>query len=295
MSTTYDKPEAAAADYSIDDGKDLDTLPSNLYEYHETAVGIDGYESITDDDIEFFHRRGYLVVNNAFTPEEVAGSLDAMLDLIHGKHPNYKGIQFESVARRMVEDLPPEEKQDYVRKISAFVKFDERLMAMAEQPKLKALVERIIGETPVLYQDQALIKPPKIGREKPWHQDNAYFNLPPETTVVGVWIALDEATPENGCMHIIPATHVQGPVVHFKRRDWQICDTWVATNHTVAVPLKPGGMLLFHGLLHHGTPPTRSEKRRRALQFHYKPASIEMVNPKDRLAVFGSEGKDVTC
>lgn len=154
---------------------------------------------------------------------------------------------------------------------------------------------RLVGDTPELFQDQALLKPPLIGREKPWHQDNAYFNVPPETAVVGVWIALDEATPENGCMYVIPGSHRAGPVIHFKRRDWQICDTDVAADAAWTVPLEPGGCLIFHGLLHHGTPPSRSPQRRRALQFHYKPAGATQIAAEQRLAIFGSEGKDVTC
>ena len=98
-----------------------------------------------------------------------------------------------------------------------------------------------MGANPFMSQDMALIKPPFVGSEKPWHQDQAYFNIPLGQTVVGVWIALDEAVPENGCMYIIPGSHTEGPVIHFKRRDWQICDTEVASDHAIAVPLKPGG------------------------------------------------------
>lgn len=96
-------------------------------------------------------------------------------------------------------------------------------------------------------------------------------------------------------MHIIPGSHRQGPVVHFKRRDWQICDDHVDTTGILAVPLQPGGLLLFDGLLPHGTPPTRSPRRRRALQFHYIPARTGRITEDQRMAVFGSEGKDVTC
>ena len=53
------------------------------------------------------------------------------------------------------------------------------------------VVRRIIGEEPMLFQDMALLKPPRVGREKPWHQDHAYFDLELRTRVVGVWIALD--------------------------------------------------------------------------------------------------------
>lgn len=166
---------------------------------------------------------------------------------------------------------------------------------MSEHPGLIAVLTRLIAEPPVMFQDMALVKPHRIGSEKPWHQDCAYFDLPLGTTVVGVWIALDEATGDNGCMHITPGSHKEGPMVHFKRRDWQICDTHVPVSRNVIVPLKPGGCLFFHGLMYHGTPANRSNKRRRALQFHYKPASSGSISPRERLAIFGSEGKDVEC
>ncbi|HLV33518.1 MAG TPA: phytanoyl-CoA dioxygenase family protein, partial [Spirillospora sp.] len=190
----------------------------------------------------------------------------------------------------------PEQRQDYVRKLAWFVGFEPRLKALSHHPKLLALLERIIGEKAGLFQDMALLKPPLIGREKPWHQDFAYFNLPLGTPVVGVWVALDEAMIENGCMHVIPCSHREGPVVHFQRRDWQICDTDVQVARSVAIPLKPGGILLFDGLLHHGTPPSQSTRRRRAVQYHYKPASVApYADSTERLRVFGPEGKDVYC
>jgi len=136
----------------------------------------------------------------------------------------------------------------------------------------------------------ALIKPPDGGSEKPWHQDKAYFDVALDAPVVGVWIALDEATAENGCMHVVPGSHRGGPVVHFDRRDWQICDTDVQVDEDVMVPLAPGGALLFDGLVHHGTPPNRSEARRRALQFHYTAADAEWVEGGQD--AFGSEGTD---
>ena len=61
---------------------------------------------------------------------------------------------------------------------------------------------------------------------------------------------------------------------HFKRRDWQICDTDVAVDRDVAVPLKPGGVLFWHGMTHHGSPRNRSGLRRRALQLHYRPRGV---------------------
>ena len=136
---------------------------------------------------------------------------------------------------------------------------------------------------PYSFRTWDLIKPPHIGREKPWHQDCAYFNYPVGTTVVGVWIAIDAATEENGCLHIIPGSHREGPTPHFRRRDWQICDTEVAVPKNVTVPFDPGGCLFWHGMTHHGSPTNRSTHRRRALQYHYRPESTVEMTAKERL------------
>lgn len=272
-----------------------DAYPTDLYNFSGIANGVETLDDVSAEQIARFHDQGYLVVHNAFTGDEVQSALDGLLYLISGQHPDFTGLMFENQAKGVsVDDLPAEEKQDYLRKFMWFVEYDERLKALADHPKLRDVLTRMIGETPELFQDMALIKPPRIGREKPWHQDHAYFNLPLETTVVGVWIALDEATVENGCMVINPGSH-RAPAVHFKRRDWQICDTHVNNSGALAVPLKPGGALFFHSYIQHGTPANRTDQRRRAVQYHYKPASAAKIGEELRLTTFGSEGKDVTC
>ena len=274
--------------------------PEHLYRYVGVAQWIDGFAAFAADSarhVAFFREQGYLVIHNAFTADDAQAALQGLLDLIDGKNPEFlktKGIQFEATARDLLPALPVERKQDYVRKLNRYAEFDPRLKAMTVHPQLLAAVTALIGEEPALFADQAMLKPPLIGREKPWHQDHAFFNVPLGTQIVGCWIALDEALPENGCMHVIPRGHKQ-PIVHFKRRDWQICDTDVNTGGIVAVPLQPGGLLFFDGLLPHGTPATHSPQRRRALQLHYIPASVGRITTEERMAVFGSEGKDVTC
>lgn len=270
-------------------------VPEGLYQAKTVARGIQGLDAVTSDSIELFREQGFLVVDDAFSLAEVEDAKAGLSNLIDGNVPEFKGIQFESSAKDILDTLTGEQRLDHVRKLQGFVPFDTRLQALATKPELLSVVSRIVEEEPALYADQALIKPPLIGREKPWHQDAAFFDLPLTSTVVGVWIALDEAMIENGCMFVIPASHGRGPVIHYKRRDWQICDTDVAADEAIAVPLKPGGCLFFHCLTHHGTPPTHSRFRRRALQFHYKPASLPGIKQEERMAIFGSEGKDVEC
>lgn len=266
-----------------------------LYETSVLAPSVEGLDNITEEHIAFYHQEGYLAVENALTPTEMADARDGLVDLILGKNPDFSRIMWEAGAKDRLDELTGEERLDAVRKLFHFVEFDARLMATCENPRLLSVVERLLGEPSKMIQDMALIKPPRMGREKPWHQDKAYFDFPVESRVVGVWIALDAATLDNGCMRVQPQGHHRGPVIHFKRRDWQICDSEIIGQPCVAAPLKPGGLLLFDGLLPHGTPTNFSNSRRRALQFHYAGISAKKTSMEERLAHFGSEGKDVTC
>ena len=292
MNQTEEKPESPG--YVFDSYTEAG-YTRDLYRTSGVAEGIDDFDAFTDAHVRQFHEQGFLAVHRAFSEAETQAALEGMMDLIDGKNPAFKGLQFEHSVRDRLPTMTREQKVDAVRKLLRFIGYDPRLDALSTHPKLLGTLARLMGEPPALFSNQAMIKPPMIGREKPWHQDHAYFNLPMGTCIISAWVALDEAAPENGCMHVIPGSHRDGPVVHFKRRDWQICDTQVATDRILAVPLKPGGCLLWNGLLHHGSPATLSPKRRRALQLHYTPASAGQITAEERLAVFGSEGKDVTC
>ena len=274
-----------------------DAYPDGLYRFAGVADGISGFTAAGPDALNHFRRRGYLVIHRAFTEQEVAAALEEMLMLLTRPPSGFKGgVEFErSAPLGKLEEMAPERRWDYVRKFFNFLEFAPRMRALSQHPQLLRVVRRLIGTEPALFQDMALLKPPYIGREKPWHQDHAYFDLPMDTPVVGVWIALDRAATDNGCMTIIPGSHRRGPVVHFRRRDWQICDTHVDNRGALAAPLEPGGCLLFSSLLHHGTPTNTAPRRRRALQFHYAPAGAARISKEQRMAVFGAEGKSVTC
>lgn len=274
----------------------IDAYPEGLYHYDTLAKPVANFDAVGEAEIEFFLQNGYLAIANAFDAQEIRDALDGMLYLLSGANPEFTGVMYEQKAQGVdVQTMPVEQRQDYVRKFMYFTPYDARLDALAHHPRLLDVVTRIMGESPILFQDMALLKPPHIGREKPWHQDHAYFDLPLETLVMGVWIALDEATTENGCMIVIPGSHRQGPVVHFKRRDWQICDTEVNNQQAVAVPLKPGGCLLFHSLMHHGTPTNNSGLRRRAVQYHYRPQSSPVTSEEERMKIFGGDVRGATC
>lgn len=265
-----------------------------LYAATEVARPVHGLEAVSDVDLDQYRRDGFLAIEGAFDAGQCDGAKEALADLMLGRVPGFDCIDFEPSAKAKLDQLTLAERELAVRKIMHFTDFEPRLKSVMEYPPLLKIIAKLVGDTPVMFQDMALVKPPG-GREKPWHQDHAYFPYPLGTRIVGVWIALDEATVANGCMHVLPGAHKAGPVVHFIRRDWQICDTDILGRREVAVPLQPGGLMLFDGLLPHGTPANHTTTRRRALQFHYAPASATKTSNEARMAIFGSEGKEVSC
>lgn len=276
----------------------ISSLPydSALYNPGLLIEPIGSLAEITDATIEQYHELGFISVANAFSPEKVQAAREALVSLVNSDVPQGTELQFESEAKDVLDTLSPEEKQDYVRKFMWFSHLNEATMNVMEDPALLTVVETILGGPCEMFQDMALLKPPGFGREKPWHQDHAYFNIPEGTKVVGVWIALDETYPENGCMHFLPGGHKEGPIAHWNRRDWQICDSDVlGRNGQVATPLPAGGCLIFDGLTPHGTPTNKSNARRRALQYHYVLKGTPRTTTEDRIKIFGDEGKNVSC
>jgi len=275
--------------------KPLSEAAADLYRPSHLAGGVAGLADLDAASWQQFAEDGFLVVEQAFGPEAVSAALAGLDFLIDGGRDDFHGLQFEAAAPEDVLDFSVADKLRWIRKLMSFVDYEPRLHALAYDEGLQTVLREMMADEPVLFQSMALLKPPGIGSEKPWHQDCAYFDVPPDCGVIGVWIALDPATIANGCMHVLPGSHRPGPRLHWQRRDWQICDTDVAREGQVAVPLQPGGALLFSGLLHHGTPPNRSDKPRRALQYHYQPRRTKAISRAERLAIYGSEGKDVEC
>lgn len=248
-------------------------------------------EPFSEEHLRFYKDQGYLIVDDLLTAEEVEGALEEIGDIIHQRLSGPK-IQF---SKPVDEGWTPEERELAVRKIYNYVRYAPRLGAIARHPAIIERVENLLGDKAVLVGEQGLLKPPFGGGEKPWHQDMAYGGLFFKKHIVTVWIALDEANLDNGCMHLIPRSHLQGGVPHFMIRDWQMCDTHVEVEKDTAVCLKPGGALLFSGLLQHGTPANFSPHKRRALQLRYAPASAELMDKEQFKLMFTGEMMDADC
>ena len=149
----------------------------------------------------------------------------------------------------------------------------------ATQPFILDLVEQVIGPDIVLWGSQVFCKPARTGREIPWHQDGEYWPIRPLATC-SVWIALDEATPENGCMRYIPGSQAAGSL--YPHRDAARADRVLglevdarAFDATAARDdvLAAGEFSLHDVFLIHGSGPNRSARRRAGFVIRYMPAT----------------------
>jgi len=279
------------------EGSQREPHAPELYQATGTVETLPSLDAVDDAAADFYKQHGYLAVEQCLSPQEVDESRQTLDDLITGKRTGHSMTLFEAAAKEVgMENMTDEQKRAFVRKLafSGSTGVDCGLPVL--KPGLVAAVEKLMGgreSEPT--QVMTLLKPGKGGREKPWHQDHAYFQHELSEPVIGVWIALDEATIDNGCMFILDGGHKLGPIHHWQRRDWQICDSEVMGKAAIAAPLPPGGALFFGSLLPHGTPTNDSDRGRRAMQFHYAPKDANMVSDEQRMAIFGTEGKDVEC
>ncbi|MGI9500320.1 MAG: phytanoyl-CoA dioxygenase family protein [Geminicoccaceae bacterium] len=294
----------------------------DLYAHGGLATGIEAEAALAGEARELFAEQGFVLVKGLLSAGDIEAAEAELEALTLSDLPRCEMIWFEGGLRdhlplssdddskmdgkragsgftlgqqgSQLPSLDPAFRAEFVRKVMGFVDRNPGLKALAEHADVMTLVTELIGAPPRLFQEMALIKPPG-GREKPWHQDQAYFNLPLNTPVLGIWFPFGSATPANGCMHVLKGAHRLGPRPHFKRRDWQICDTDVEREQRLAVPMSAGDVLFFDGKLPHGTPVNETSEQRWAVQYHYCPASAVEVDDAERLNAFGNEGKNVTC
>ena len=182
------------------------------------------------------------------------------------------------------------------RKVHNYQDEDPVFQALVVLPKVRGFLSELMEQEVILKDVMALSKPPFIGSEKPWHQDNAYFNWLPLTALGTVWIALDDATVENGCMHVLPGQHKRGPLRHHHTIDCEILPDRLDASEAVPIELKAGGVIFFSALLPHQTPANSSSARRRALQFQYRGTTAYQVSPQEFGRVFAeADGTPASC
>lgn len=215
---------------------------------------------LTEEEVQKFHRDGYLVYHHPLFPE--------------GKFRKLQQF-FEGILAHLPKNKRPE---DIDVPHFAYPELFEWLFA----EEVLDLVEPIVGPDIALWSSHFICKPPGTGRAVPWHEDSAYWKgmLEPQE-VVTVWLALDDSTRENGCMRVIPGSHSHGfseyePV----DRQQYVFGAQIKTgqfDETKAVDLeiRAGECHLHHAKLIHGSNANTSSRRRCGYTMRYMSTRVK--------------------
>jgi hypothetical protein len=155
---------------------------------------------------------------------------------------------------------------------------------LASHPAILDAVESLIGPNILVFTSTWFIKEPESAAIAAWHQDATYFGLRPHLRVTA-WLALTDATAENGCMEFLPGSHQRGQLPHTAgvvaesvNRARQAVDGAVDDAPAVHAPLAAGEFSLHHTLTLHRSQPNRSRGRRIGLGISYIPTHVSHVS-----------------
>jgi len=223
---------------------------------------------LSPEQLEAYHRDGYLVVEGLVPPEEVAALGARVREYTHGgRDPGSIEVQVEPRIQRG--ELQVEHPGDGVRKLTGLVEGDDLFRCLGLNERIVGIVEQILGPDLKLFRNALLLKPPEVGSAKGMHQDSPYWPIEP-MELCSCWFALDDATAENGCMEVLPGWHTRGPLPHVHVTDDFVIDpASYDDSQRVQAPVRAGGGLFFHSLLPHYTAPNRSDRWRRAIALSY--------------------------
>ena len=234
---------------------------------------------LTQDQIDFYHREGYLALAAITTPEEVAWLRDIYDRLFAARVGREAGDQFdlggadeEGQEARLPQMLDP---STYAPELKTGL-FRTNALAIARQ---------LLGPQAAAAGEHAILKPAHHGAETPWHQDEAYWDPALDYTSLSIWIPLQPATLENGCMQFVPASHLQqvqthhsinhDPRIHGLEVD--VIDTATA----VACPIPAGGATIHHNRILHYAGPNHTDSPRRALILMYGVTPSRRADARD--------------
>lgn len=227
---------------------------------------------MTAEAVEFYKENGFLVIENALSMLEVEALREQALAICKGKFGEIRG-------------MPPlrgdETDEEILRQVLCIHfphKRSELMNNVLAHPAFVEVLTNVISPNVKCMQSMLFIKASgKPGQA--WHQDEVYIPTR-DRSLTGGWIAMDDATVENGCLWVIPGSHKQG-VMYFQEwhgdqrfdcaheaRGWP----W-SSDDAVPVEVKAGSIVFFNGyLLHRSLPNYATSGFRRSLVNHYMSA-----------------------
>lgn len=224
------------------------------------------------DDVAFYHEMGYLIVHDALTADELDELRGEATRVCRGDLGDIRGVT----------PADPDESDDDVLRRYLCIHFPHKLsdvmLRYLSHPAIVEVLTKVIGPDVKCMQSMLFIKASgKPGQA--WHQDE-YFIPTRDRSLTGAWIAMDDATVENGCLWVIPGSHRHGVIwPQHEHNDRRFDCTGESINFpytdddSVPVEVPAGAIVFFNGYLLHRSLPNRAKSGyRRVLVNHYMSA-----------------------
>jgi ectoine hydroxylase-related dioxygenase (phytanoyl-CoA dioxygenase family) len=227
---------------------------------------------LTQEQIAEFRERGFLKAGKIMDDAQADAMRERMFTVIEGRSEN----QAEAV-RNFFGDR----KDKVVIQIVNIWEADDLFRQHLYNPLVCKMVTELIGtDTLRVWHDQVQYKPAQCGGPTDWHQDHPYWPIIQPADLVSAWVALDDATVENGCMWMVPGSHKWGPhkggTIGTNEADFSPTPDMSLVPPGTKIELVPcevkkGEVMFHHCLTWHGSPYNRSERGRPAIAVHYMP------------------------
>jgi phytanoyl-CoA hydroxylase len=221
---------------------------------------------LTAAQISNYRDNGFLVIPDFLTVEELSTWRESVDD---------------AVARREDRKLADDRWRSgdsyydnvFIQRINLWQDHDgmRQLMLDARLGKLAAELAGVDGIR--IWHDQALIKQP-WGNPTAWHLDNPYWSFS-SRDAISIWVALDDATLENGCLYFMPGSHKTATYDNVGIGQnvgdlFRVYTEW-GKQKAVAAPMKAGSCSFHNGLVAHGAGANMTPGYRRAMTCAYMP------------------------
>ncbi len=232
---------------------------------------------LTSSQVEQYRRDGFLLVEDFLSPTELEYWREAVTEAVEQRG----GRKLPNTGVKTGEDDGINKEADYFGKV-----FDQMLNLWQTNNKVAKIMRnrelgRMVAELAGcdgvrIWHDQALIKRPWANPTS-WHLDTPFWSFT-DRRALSIWVALDDATPENGCLYFIPGSYhhttFENPGIG-KNMD-AVFDFYpqFRQSPSAAVPMKAGSCSFHNGLTIHGAGANMTNGFRRAMTCAYMPDGV---------------------
>lgn len=207
---------------------------------------------VTEENLTEYADQGYTILEGVFTPAEMARTIELV----------------EAFDARQVAAMGGVSSGGGQTFTSHLAEKDPEIRNFMGGPKIVAIATAFLGPDVDLYFNQSVFKRPEGDRVFPWHQDDAYGPVLPQGYLT-LWLALTDATEENGCISVLPGSHKGGVRPHVGTPSGLAGHPADDPDQGVLSPVPAGTILAFNSLTLHKSGPNRSKQERKALVLQY--------------------------